>query len=147
MSQQPTQPEQQEPKFQPWFHKFLTCFFFWAFGAFAILFGAKFIYSGIENGYNGFPLVMLIVVNGLLILYGLFLFKIRFDLAAFRRIVLREIIIAGVVGVALCLANYWVEDIAGDDYNTKLLTTAVLIACWSFVLHRYYNDRPYLFKE
>lgn len=138
---------QQQPKFHEWFHKFLIYFALWALSAFAILYGAKFIMSGVENGYHGTELTLLIIVNALLIAAGLFTIKARFDLAAFRGIAPKELLIASVAAAALCLANYWVEDIAGDDFNRSLLSTALILACWGIAVYRYYRDRPYLFKD
>lgn len=148
MSQQAQQqPEQQDPKFHPWFHKFLVNFAFWAFAAFAILYGAKYIYRGIENGYHGTELVLLIIVNALLILLGLFLIKVRFDLAGFQPIAVREILWVCIAAAVLCLGNYWVKEIAGDDNSVRMIGTAGILACWGYVLHKYYKDRPYLFHQ
>lgn len=140
-------PEQQTPKFHPWFHKSLIYFFLWMFAVFAVLYGAKYIYSGVENGYHGTELVMLIVVNALLILLGLFIIKVRFDLAAFREIAVKEILWACIAAAVICLGNYWVKEIAGDDNSPRLIGSAGIFLCWGYVLHKYYKDRPYLFKE
>lgn len=48
---------------------------------------------------------------------------------------------------ALCLGNYWVDDIAGNDSNTGLVLTALILACWGIALYRYYNSRPSLFRD
>ena len=138
---------EQQPKFHEWFHKFLINFFMWACAAFAILYGVRFIYSGIENGYSGIDLVLLIAVNALLIALGIYTIKVRFDLAAFREKAPKELLGICIAGAVLCLANYWVEDISGDDFNRSLLSTAGILVCWGFVLYRYYNERPYLFKK
>lgn len=138
---------EQQPKFHVWFHKFLIFFFLWMMAAFAVLFGIRYIRSGLENGYEGFPLAALIAVNGLQILLGFFTVKVRFDLAALREKSAKEMLIAGIAGAVLCLANYWVEDISGDDFNRTLLTTAFLLVCWGIALYRYYRGRSYIFKE
>ena len=130
-----------------WFHNFMIYFALWAFAAFAILFGIRFIASGVENGYEGFERVMLIIVNALLILLGLFAVKARFDLAALRRRAPKELLGICVAGAVLCLANYWVEDIAGDDFNRALIPTALILACWGIALYRYYKQRASIFTD
>ena len=70
---------EQQPKFHPYFHKFMIYFALWMFAAFAVLFGIKLIYNGIENGYRDMELTLLIVVNALLIVLGLFTVKVRFE--------------------------------------------------------------------
>ena len=128
-------------------HNFLIYFFLWACAAFAILFGIRFIYFGRMNGYEGIDLVMLILVNGLLIALGGFLIKVRFDLAAYRSKAPREMVIACIAGAVLCLANYLVEDIAGDDFNQSLVTTAFILVCWAIALYRYYKRFQKLFTN
>ena len=126
-------------------HNFLIYFALWACAAFAILFGIKFISEGQMNGYDGFPLIMLILVNGLQILLGIFVIKVRFDLAAYREKAPREVAGACIAGAVLCLANYWVEDIAGDDFNRSLLSTAFILVCWAIALYRYFKSYQELF--
>ncbi|MBR7040841.1 MAG: hypothetical protein IKI24_03255 [Clostridia bacterium] len=121
------------------FHGFLIYFFLWACAAMAILFGIRYIYFGQMNGYDGFPLAMLIAVNGLMIALGLFTVKARFDLAAYRAKAPVELVGACAAGAMLCLANYWVEGIAGDDYERSLIGTAFILACWAVGLYRYYR--------
>lgn len=138
---------EQQPKFHPYFHKFMIYFALWMFAAFAVLFGIKHILDGIENGYHGFELFLLIAVNALLIVLGLFTVKVRFDLAAFRGIAVKELLIAAVAGAVLCLANNWVRDYMGDDTNMSFVTAAIFLVAWGYAVHRYYKDRPYLFTE
>ncbi len=138
---------EQQPKFHKWFHNALIYFFLWMFAAFAVLYGAKIIYEGQMNGYHGTELALIVVVNALLILLGLFTVKVRFDLAAFREKAPKELLGACIAGAVLCLANYWIEDYTGDDFNRSFITTAVILVCWGIALYRYYHDRPYLFKE
>ena len=138
---------EQTPKFHPWFHNSLIYFFLWAFAVVAVISGIRTIYNGWENGYNGFPFVMLIIVNGLMIVLGLFTVKVRFDLAAFRGKAVKELLWICIAGAVLCLGNYWVEDISGDDFNRSYLLSAFILVCWGISLYRYYRDRPYLFKE
>ena len=137
---------EQKFKFHKYFHNFRIYFFLWACAIFAVLYGIKFIYEGRMNGYEGVELALLIIVNVLLIAVGVFTVKARFDLAAFRERAPKELLGASIAGAILCLANYWVEDIAGDDFNRSLITTAILLVCWGIVLYRYYHNRPHLFK-
>ncbi len=138
---------EQQPKFHKWVHNFLIYFFMWACAAFAVLYGIKYIYLGQMNGYNGLELALLVIVNALLILTGLFTVKARYDLAAFRRNAPAEILGVCIAGAVLCLANYWIKDYVGDDLNRSLITTAVLLVFWGVTLFRYYRSRPYLFEE
>ena len=128
-------------------HNFLIFFFLWACAAFAVLYGIRFIYYGQMNGYHGMPMIMLILVNGLQIILGGFLIKVRFDLAAYRSTAPRELVISCIAGAVLCLANYWVEDISGDDYNRALLTFAFIFVCWAIALYRYYKMFPDVFNQ
>ena len=137
--------EQRGPKYPKWFHNFMIFFFLWAFAAFAVLFGIRFIWDGWENGYSGFPFVMLIVVNVLLIGVGLFAVKVRFDMAAYREKAPLEVLILCLAAAALCLANYWVEDIAGDDYQRRLLTPEGILVLWGIGVYRYLRSVPDVF--
>lgn len=134
-----------QPEYSKALHNFLTKFFLFACSAFAIMFGIRFIYEGQMNGYSGLSWVMLLLVNVLLIALGGFIIKVRFDLAAYRSVAPRELVGACIAGAILCLANYWVEDIAGDDFNRSLLTTAFILSCWAIALHRYYKKYQELF--
>ena len=120
-------------------HGFLIYFFLWACAAMAVLFGIRYIDCGQMNGYDGFPLAMLIIVNGLMIALGLITVKARFDLAAYRAKTPKELVGACAAGAVLCLANYWVEGIAGDTYRQQLIATAFILACWALGLYRYYR--------
>lgn len=132
-----------EPKFHKWFHNFLICFALWAFAAFAVLFGAKFAYYAFMDG-EGFLQVILSV---LIMLLGPFLIKIRYDLARFDDVVLKEIMIAGIAGAGLCLALYFVQTLPGDGANVKLIPSAIVIFCLAVSVYRYYSDRLYLFDQ
>ena len=134
-----------QPAYSKVLHNFLIFFFLFACSVFAVLFGIRYIYEGRMNGYSGMPLVMLILVNGLLIVLGLFIIKVRFDLASYRANAPRELVGACIAGALLCLANYWVEDIAGDDYNRSLITTAFILGCWAVALYGYYKRYRELF--
>ncbi len=139
--------EQKKTQYSKALHSFLIYFALWAGAAFAVLFGIRFIYFGKMNGYEGFELVMLILVNVLLIALGLFTVKTRFDLAAFREKAPKELLGVCIAGAVLCLANYWVEDIAGDDYNRSLIPTAVILLIWGVALYRYLRLHADLFKN
>ncbi|MBO4377838.1 MAG: hypothetical protein IK133_06110 [Clostridia bacterium] len=136
---------EKKQQYSKFFHGFMIYFALWAFAAFAILYGIKFIYEGQMNGYEGFDLVMLIIVNALLIGLGLFAIKVRFDLAGYKEKAPKEILWICIIGAVLCLANYWVEDIAGDDFNRSLLSTAFILAVWGFGVYRYYRLHADLF--
>ena len=138
---------EQQPRYHMWFHNFLIYFALWAFSLFAVIYGVRFIFSGVEDGYHGFGLVMLVIVNALLVGLGLFTLWARFDLAAFRSRAPKELVAACVAGATLCLVNYWVEDIVGDDCNRTFLTNALILACWAIALHRYYKPRRDLFRN
>ena len=136
---------EQQPKFHPWFHKFLVNFALWAFAAFAVLYGVKDISSSVENGVSFLPLA--IMAGVLLILLGLFLIKVRFDLAAFRAIAPKELLWACVAGAVICLFKLLLEEISAEDLSSRHVISAVIFLCWGIALFRYYNDRPYLFKD
>lgn len=134
-------------KLHQWFHKFLVNFALWAFGAFAILYGIRFISDAKMNGYSGGEFMMVVAVNVLLIATGLFTFKTRFDLADFRPAALKELPGVCIAGAVLCLANCLAADMAGDDINRRLPSTAFILVCWAFILYRYYHERAYLFHD
>ena len=70
----------------------------------------------------------------------------RFDLAGTAVTQIEdEILWICIIGAVLCLANYWVEDIAGDDFNRSLLSTAFILAVWGFGVYRYYRLHADLF--
>lgn len=133
-------------KFHQWFHNFLVNFAMWAFGAFAILYGIRFIFDAKIDGYSGSDFLMIVIVNVLLIAVGLFTFKTRFDLADFRLIAVKELPGVCIAGAAVCLANCWVADMIGEEINRRLLSTAFILICWAFTLYRYYHEREYLFN-
>ena len=65
-----------------------TTFALWVFGAFAILYGIRHIVYVTENGASHMTLD--IILSILLIILGIFIFKIRFDLAAMRKRSIKE---------------------------------------------------------
>ncbi len=130
-----------------WFHNFLVNFALWAFGAFAILYGIRFIYEAKMDGYSGSEFMMIVSVNILLIAVGLFTFKTRFDLADFRLIALKELPGVCIAGAVVCLVNCQVANVIGYDMNRRLMFTAFILICWAFGLYRYYHEREYLFRD
>ena len=71
----------------------------------------------------------------------------RFGLASSRRIAIKEMVFACIAGAVLCMANYRVEDIVGDDFNRSLISSAFIFICWGIVLFKNYYDCLYLFRE
>ncbi len=130
-----------------WFHNFLVNFALWAFGAFAILYGIRFIYEAKMDGYSGSEFMMIVSVNILLIAVGLFTFKTRFDLADFRLIALKELPGVCIASAVVCLVNCQVANVIGYDMNRRLMFTAFILICWAFGLYRYYHEREYLFRD
>ena len=137
----------QKARLHQWFHLFLVNFALWAFGAFAILYGIRFIYEAKMDGYSGSEFLMIAVVNILLIATGLFTIKTRFDLAGFRSVALTELPGVCIAGAVLCLAKCLVADMIGEDINRSLFTTAFILICWAIALYRYYHERAYLFSD
>lgn len=136
---------EQQPKFHPWFHKFLIWFALWAYALFAILYGVRNILSAVENGVEYLPLVILL--NALLILLGLFTVLARFDLAAFRPRAPKELLGICLGAAAIVLLLQGVRHLSGEDVDGSRLFSAVIFACWGIALYRYYNDRQYLFRQ
>lgn len=101
-----------------WFHLFLVNFALWAFGAFAILYGIRFIYEAKMDGYSGSEFLMIAIINILLIATGLFTIKTRFDLADFRLIALKELPGVCIAGAVICLASCRVANTIGYDMWT-----------------------------
>jgi uncharacterized membrane protein YozB (DUF420 family) len=137
----------QKARLHQWFHNFLVNFALWAFGAFAILYGIRFIYEAKMDGYSGSEFLMIAVVNILLIATGLFTIKTRFDLADFRMIALKELPGVCIAGAVICLVNCQVLNVIGYDMDRRLLLTAFILICWAFGLYRYYHEREYLFRD
>ena len=137
----------QKARLHQWFHLFLVNFALWAFGAFAILYGIRFIYEAKMDGYSGSEFLMIAVVNILLIATGLFTIKTRFDLADFRLIALKELPGVCIAGAVVCLVNCQVANVIGYDMNRRLIFTAFILICWAFGLYRYYHEREYLFRD
>ena len=137
--------EQQTPKFHQWFHNFLIYFALWAYGLVAVIQGFLDIHFVSENGVHpGWPIIALAV---LLMLAGVFTIKVRYDLAAFRPQAPKELLIVCLAAAAILAIIDLLLDSFGDDTLGRRLYSAAIIAIWGFVLYRYYNQRPYLFRE
>ena len=90
------------------------------------------------------PLVIILAV--LLILVSLFALKVRFDLAAFRPAAPKELLVVCLASAAAVLLIHLTLYYGQAIESLKGVGDAVIFALWGFVLYRYYNDRPYLFK-
>ena len=136
---------EQKTELHPWFHKFMICFALWAYGAFAVISGVQNLLYVMENGAS--KIVLDIILSVLLILLGLFVIKVRFDLAALREKAIRELTASCIAAALIFLAFHWVEDISGDDCYHGCIPKAVIFACWGIALYRYYSSRRDAFKE
>jgi hypothetical protein len=132
--------EKKKPEYQMWFHKFLIFFALWACAVLAVLTGIQGIASTIENGMSN--KVLFILAFALLIADGLFLIKVRFDLAAFRQKAPKEILIAGLAAAALLLAVQGIFHISGEDVYSRDLFTALIVAVWTVAVYRYLRLYP-----
>ena len=129
--------------FKMWFHRFMTYFALWAFAAFAVLYGVRGIVRSIENGVQ--YMALFVIAWGALIALAVFLVKVRFDLAAFRRSAPKELLIAGLVGAGILLLIQGLIDISQEDVNARDVFTALIIALWTVGVYRYYRLHSDLF--
>ena len=136
---------EQQPKLHKYFHNFMIYFAMWAYAALAILYGIRHILSVLENGAS--HLALDIILSVLLIGVGIITIKARFDLAAFRIIVIKELLGTCIAAAVIFLCLHWVEDISGEDCYQNCIFKAVVFACWGIALYRYYSTRRHLFKE
>ena len=134
-----------QQKYHEWFHKFMIFFALWVFGAFAILYGIRHIIYVTENGASHMTLD--IILSILLIILGIFIFKIRFDLAAMRERSIKELTGACIAAAFISLAFHWVEDISGEDCYQGCIFKTVVFVCWGIALYRYYSARKNTFRE
>ena len=135
----------QQQKYHEWFHKFMIYFALWAFGTFAVLYGIRHIFYVTENGAS--QMTIDIILSVLLIILGIFIFKIRFDLAALRERSIKELTGACIAAALIFLALHWVEDLSGEDCYQGCIFKAVVFVCWGIALYRYYSARKNVFKE
>ena len=136
---------EQQPKFHPWFHKFMIFFALWAYALFAFLYGIRNIWRAVENGVEFLPLV--IILNVLLILLGVFTIAVRFDLAAFRPRAPKELLGICLGAAAIIRLLQLVRHLSAEDVDSGRILSAVIFTCWGIALYRYYNDRKYLFTR
>ena len=135
---------EQNPKFHPWFHKFLTHFALWAFAAVAVIQSIREIFHANENGASNYTGIVIFSV--LLMLVGLFAVVVRFDLAAFRPRAAVELLILCLAAAAALFALHCLLDIDGGDEGMPRVITAGILTLWGIALYRYYHQRPYLFE-
>ena len=135
----------QQPKFHPYFHKFLIYFAMWAFALFAVLYGFRNIHHALENdpSYK----IFILLTGFLLIVLAAFIIKVRFDLAAFRPAAPKELLGICLAGAALVLFRFLIDELSAEDSYGNPVIEAVIFICWGIALYRYYNDRKYLFEK
>ena len=136
--------KEQNPKFHRYFHNFLICFALWAYALIAVISGVREIISAEENGVQS--VFIIYILGGFLIAIGLFTFKVRFDLAAFRPKAPAELLGVCLAAAADILLIYWWLDYTGADDDKKRLLYVVVLVCWGISVYRYYHQRAYLFK-
>ena len=134
-----------QPKFHEGFHKFLIYFALWAFPLIGVIEGILYILFASEN--NASCKAVVIILSVLLILASLFCIKVRFDLAAFRRIAIKEILwVCLAAGALVFLINFMLEQ-SGDIDDMRKGWSGLIVAVWGFALYRYYKERPGLFRD
>ncbi len=134
-----------QPKLHEWFHKFMIYFALWAFPLVGVIEGVRYIHFSVENDAE--CKVIVIILSVLLILASLFCIKIRSDLAAFRRIAVKELLwVCLAAGALVLLINFALyEDGAIGDMSKGW--SGLIVAVWGFALYRYYKERSHLFKD
>lgn len=135
--------ENKKPEFKVWFHKFMIYFVLWAFAAFAVLYGVRGITESIENGMP--HTALFVIAWGALIALAVYLVKVRFDLAAFRRNALKGLLIAGLVGAGILLLIQGLIYISDEDVYAKDVYAALIVAVWTVGVYRYYKLHSDLF--
>lgn len=130
--------EQKQPKFHPWFHKFMIYFALWAFPVIGVLYGIRCIAFAVEN--SAYYRTLDIIACVLLIGVSLFGIKVRFDLAAFRQGALKEMLIAFLAAAAVLAVMHFLYYLPGDEDNLAKLQAAGWLAVWGFGVYRYYKQ-------
>ena len=134
-----------QPKLHEWFHKFLIYFALWAFPLAGVIAGIRYIIFAKENGVDNQAVI--IILSVLLILVSLFCIKARFDLAAFRRIAVKELLwVCLAAGALIFLINFIMER-SGEIEDLREAWSGLIVAVWGIALYRYYNERSALFKD
>ena len=136
---------QGQPKFHEWFHKFMTCFAMWVFPLIGVIEGIRYIGFAVENSVSNKGIIIILSVA--LILASLFCIKARFDLAAFRRVAIKEILwVCLAAGATVFLINFLMEQ-NGDIDDMRKGWSGLIVAVWGIAVYRYYNERGYVFKD
>ena len=125
------------------FHGFMIHFALWAFAALAVFYGVRHILYVTENGASRMALD--IILSVMLILTGLFIVRIRFDLAALRKRTAAELLWVSLAAAAIFLGLHWVEDLSGEDCYQGCVPKAIIFTCWGIAMYRYYVTRRHLF--
>ena len=134
-----------QPKLHEWFHKFVIYFALWAFPLIGVIEGIRYVLFASENNASCKDVV--IILSVLLILASLFCIKVRFDLAAFRRIAIKEILwVCLAAGALVFLINFLLEQ-SGDIDDMRKGWSGLIVAVWGFALYRYYKERSGLFRD
>lgn len=136
---------EKQPKFHEWFHKFLVYFALWAFPLLGVIEGIRYIHFAVENSVSN--KVIIIILGVLLILVSLWGIKARFDLAAFRRIAVKEILwVCLAAGALVFLINFLLEQ-NGDIDDMRRGWSGLIIVLWGIAVYRYCAERGYVFKD
>lgn len=134
-----------QPKLHEWFHKFMIYFALWVFPLIGIIEGIWYINYADEN--NAENKIIIIILSALLILASLFCIKVRFDLAAFRRIAIKELLwVCLAAGALVFLINFLMERNGAID-DMRKGWGGLIVAVWGFAVYRYYNERSGLFRD
>ena len=136
---------EKQPKFHEWFHKFMIYFAMWVFPVIGVIEGIQYIGFAVENSVSNKGII--IILSAGLILASLFCIKARFDLAAFRRIAIKEILWVCLVAAATVFLINFLMDQNGDIDDMRKGWSGLIVAVWGIAVYRYYNDRAYLFKD
>ena len=136
---------ERQPKFHEWFHKFMIYFAMWAFPLVGVIEGIRYIIFAVENSVSN--KVIIIILSVPLVLASLFCIKARFDLAAFQRIAIKEILWVCLTAAAtVFLINFLMEQ-NGDIDDLRRAWGGLIVAVWGIAVYRYYNERAYVFKD
>ncbi len=133
---------EKKPKYHIFFHNFMIWFALIAFALVCFAFCWRNIDSACQDGYSGMDLVVIVAVNLLLAALGIMLIKTRFDLAAYRKKVLKELPACCYAGAVICILNGLVDkNYFEGDLFPQMIFAGVIVAVWGFVLNRYYKER------
>ncbi|MBQ7455831.1 MAG: hypothetical protein IJS53_05245 [Clostridia bacterium] len=133
------------PPLHKWFHNALIWFFLWVFAALAVVSGVRDILAATENGMD--LLILFILLDALLMILGVFLVKVRFDLAAFRKKAPAELRAACFAAAAIVAGKCLLLNAVAEEVGTGDWFPAVIFALWGVTLYNYYHQRAYLFTE